>query len=377
MAAAPGLTRNLRRLTDPPRIPGVDLARGLAVFGMLAAHLLWIDAFDWAQPETWNDITRGRSSILFATLAGVSIGLFTGGATPLQDRALSLARRRLVARGLLLWLLGVVLLATGVPVYVVLPTYAVLFLIAIPLTSLSARTLLVVAGALALITPFAQAPLDALPLWQTTPGVALSAVLGWHYPFVTWSAFVVAGLGIARAGLDRLLVQVWLLWAGAVLAFVGYTWDAVAGAPEDASGWAAVWTADAHSSGLLEVIGSGGFALAVIGACLLLCRTPVRAIVLPVRAVGSMPLTAYVGQLVGWAIAAGLILGAPEDLAGFRDLQPFWVFVVVTLLGCTAWALWVGRGPLEWLTDRMTRAAVAREDAAADRDAVRPDRLIE
>ena len=66
----------------------------------------------------------------------------------------------------------------------------------------------------------------------------------------------------------------------------------------------AVWTAEPHSSGLLEVIGSGGFALAVIGLCLLACRTVLTWIVLPLRAVGAMPLTAYTAQLVVWAIVA-------------------------------------------------------------------------
>ena len=64
------LARGSEWFLSPSRIAGVDLARGLAVIGMLAAHLLTIDAFDAGRPETWIDIANGRSSILFATLAG-------------------------------------------------------------------------------------------------------------------------------------------------------------------------------------------------------------------------------------------------------------------------------------------------------------------
>ncbi|WP_371384042.1 DUF418 domain-containing protein, partial [Salmonella sp. M9-3] len=71
----------------------------------------------------------------------------------------------------------------------------------------------------------------------------------------------------------------------------------------------AVWTAEAHSSGLWEVIGSGGFAVAVIGLCLLVCRTPLRWVAIPLRAVGTMPLTAYVLQIVVWAVFAAVLLG--------------------------------------------------------------------
>ena len=37
--------------------------------------------------------------------------------------------------------IGIVLIATGVPVYVILPAYAILFLLALPLVSLGARAL--------------------------------------------------------------------------------------------------------------------------------------------------------------------------------------------------------------------------------------------
>ncbi len=76
------------------------------------------------------------------------------------------------------------------------------------------------------------------------------------------------------------------------------------------------------------MVGSGGFALAVIGLCLLACRTALTWVVLPLRAVGAMPLTAYTAQLVVWAIVAVVLLGDPRDLAAFRDLEPFWPMTI-------------------------------------------------
>ncbi len=154
MASSPGLTTpapgwlatRWERLNGPQRIAGVDLARGLAVIGMIAAHLLWIEDFDFADAATWVAVVDGRSSILFATLAGVSIGLVTGGRRPLAPPEMRTARQRLAVRAGLLWLIGIVLIATGVPVYVILPAYAILFLLALPLVSLGARTLFVLAG---------------------------------------------------------------------------------------------------------------------------------------------------------------------------------------------------------------------------------------
>ena len=356
------LVERWARLNGTGRIAGVDLARALAVLGMFAAHLLWItEPFDPADPGTWIAVVQGRSSILFATLAGVSIGLMTGGRMPLPADRMTTARGRLAVRAGLLWVLGILLIATGVPVYVILPAYALMFLLALPLTSLPARVLLPLAGALALIMPFVQVVLDAPLFWSTPIGNAVSLGLGWHYPFTTWIAFVVAGLGVARADVTRLRTQLWLVVGGACLALVGYGTDAATGAgpaAEAGSYLGALWTARPHSTGLLEVIGSGGFALAVLGVCLLLCRTVLVWVVLPLRAVGAMPLSAYTLQLVVWAAIAAAVLDRVGDLTGFRELQPFWPLTVGTVVLCTAWALLVGRGPLETLLDQASRFAV-------------------
>ncbi|KRA22549.1 acyltransferase [Microbacterium sp. Root61] len=354
------LTTRWDRLNGPSRVAGIDLARGLAVVGMFAAHLLWIEEFDVTDAATWLGIVHGRSSILFATLAGVSIGLVTGGRTPLTGAPGHVARGRLAVRAGLLWVLGLLLIATGVPVYVILPAYAILFLLALPLTPLGARVLLMIAAALAIVMPFFYVWLDGL-LWSFSEGALIDASIGWHYPFPVWLAFVVAGMGLARLGIRDVRVQFGALVVGAGLAILGYGLAFLTGADtsgEPASYWEAIWTARSHSSGLLEVIGSGGFAIGVIGACLLLCRTVVTWVVLPIRAVGSMPLTAYTVQILAWAVAAIVVLGDPTDLVGFRDLAPFWPLTLLTIAGCTAWALLIGRGPLEWALDKAARFVV-------------------
>ncbi|GAA3622604.1 heparan-alpha-glucosaminide N-acetyltransferase domain-containing protein [Microbacterium awajiense] len=363
-AAATGgrarLRENWERLTAPGRVAGVDLARGLAVIGMLAAHLLWLEEpvvlFD---PSSWAAVAAGRSSILFATLAGVSMGIVSGGATPVRGDSLRRARGRLAVRAGILFALGFVFVALSLPVVVILPAYALMFVVALPFLPLRAPALFAIAAALAVVTPFIHAGLDRLPFARTVVGHDLGLLVGWHYPFLVWIAFVLAGLAVARAGVARLRVQLWMLAGGSALAVLGYGLGTT-GAPRSAeagSYWADVWTARAHSSGLLEVIGSGGFALATLAVCLLVCRTPLKWVVLPVRATGAMPLTAYVGQLVALAVALAVSFGELSALGALRDRDPFWAFALVTVVACTAWALLVGRGPLEWLTHRVERAA--------------------
>ena len=367
MAAASAVTDAWRSWNGPARLHGVDLARAIAVLGMLAAHLLTIeDGIVLSDPSTWIDLVNGRSSILFAVLAGVSIALMTGGTTPHRGARLRISRRRLAVRAAALWLIGLILIQTGVPVYVILPAYGILFLLALPLLALSVPALWAIAASVALVVPWVLPFLEVLPIWDGVAGEALFLATGWAYPFPLWIAFVLAGMALGRTDIRRASAQVTMLGAGialVVVAGMASTVAGAAGAPPSDSYLGIVLSTEAHSGGLLEVVSSGGFAVAVLGACLLLCRTPLTWVVLPLRAVGSMPLTAYVGQILVWAVAALALIGDTSDLWAFRDLQPFWWFALGAILFCTAWATTIGQGPLERGLAALARRLVPAEPA--------------
>ena len=351
------IERNWRRLNGPARVAGVDLARGLAVLGMLAAHLLWLGSLSWTEPSTWGAIVNGRSSILFATLAGVSLGLSTGGPRPPSGAGLGRARLRVVIRALLIWLIGVLLISLDVPAAIILPTYAVIFVLALPLLAQRASRLFLAAAIVVLVASPVVVWANASPWWESYEGWLTGLYIGWNYPFPLWVAFTLAGLGLARAGMWSRRVQWAALGLGMLLAVAGYSLSPGAESSEESADrpfLEAWWTADPHSSGVLEAIGSGGFAIAVIGVCLLLCsagRLPW--LTFPLRAVGSMPLTAYVLQIVGWALASTILLGSAHEHA-FRDLDPFLPMTLATIVLSVVWSLLVGQGPLEALIGRLS-----------------------
>ncbi|GAA3956896.1 heparan-alpha-glucosaminide N-acetyltransferase domain-containing protein [Gordonia caeni] len=340
------LGANLARLDPPGRHPGIDLARGLAVLGMFAAHLIALPVLEWSRPDTWSGLAAGRSSILFATVAGVSITLSRRSDSPQSDRLLA-------ARALIIWLIGMALVLLGLPVHVILPAYGVLFVIAIGLVRLSDRGLWVVAAVCATAGP----PIAALVNRAWPPGAGrpeavdtAAEMIGWHYPFVVWAAFLAVGVIVGRRLADGSLRAVRLVVLGAVLALVGY--GPIEAAAEH---WSLpVLSSDPHSSGIGEVVGSGGFVLAVIGLCSLVTRTRLRGLLLPLRAVGSMPLTAYTAHLVVWAV--WVAVWPVDGLDGFRELHMFWPITVGVVVGCTVWAMLLGSGPVERLVSRLARS---------------------
>ena len=94
-----GPRERLARLVNPPRLNGLDIARGLAILGMVAAHLGDFPPFAWSDPFSYLNIVNGNSSILFAVLAGISIALLTGRERIPQPEDLPRLRLALVGRG--------------------------------------------------------------------------------------------------------------------------------------------------------------------------------------------------------------------------------------------------------------------------------------
>lgn len=366
--------QNVARLEPPGRIPGIDLARGLAVLGMYVAHLTMVTPLEWSRPETWLGVVEGRSAILFATLAGVSLGLI-GARSQTRADALDVARAQrssIMIRAVLIWALGLLLLSLDVPVFVVLPAYGVLLLIGAFMVSWSTRALGITAALTAAVAPFVVTLIDGGGPPETgSIAKFVSDVLGWNYPFVLWLAFVAAGILAGRLISRGPSPTALLLGLGVSFAMLGYAVFGPVGnqvverqgadLPVGSVLWEmSVFRDDPHSHGVGEAFGSGGFALAVLALCVLTGTTALRWLLWPVRVIGSMPLTAYTAHLLVWGIWIMVTPGVGSDvhrLHGFLALDPFWPITLGVTAGCIAWALIWGKGPLEQLVHVLSTGA--------------------
>ncbi|MDM7889044.1 heparan-alpha-glucosaminide N-acetyltransferase domain-containing protein [Curtobacterium sp. RHCJP20] len=372
-------------LVAPGRLQGVDVARALALLGMMAAHIGGIaDEVDWSDPATWSAVAHGRPSTLFAVLAGVSIGLTSGQTDPPGPPAIGRIRARLAIRAVAVVAVGLLLMALGTPVYVILPTYGALFLLVLPALRWRPVGLLVAAAVCALSSPVVA--LAVVPLYA---GAGMWEVqLGLVYPVVTFLAYVLVGLAVARVGLgprrrypddapaasgpcrwgEARRTQVALFVSGALVAVVAYVlgnvlapvppgavFEAFPGVPwaPDGSGGASalaqlLLSPRDHSSSVVDVVGTAGVAVAVIALCTLVFdgrgRTAAR-IAFPLAAVGSMPLTVYAGHLV----VIALLPTYPESGTAWA------LFASGSVVFAMLWRAFLGSGPLERLIARLTR----------------------
>lgn len=379
------------------RVVGVDVARGVALIGVIIANVLPEQDPNGEPLLAWT-LVAGRAAALFALIAGISIALQSGGPHPPTGRAMTAARAALVVRALMITGIGLVLGSADPPVTGILPYYGFLFLLAVPMLGLGRRALVMFAVVFAVVGPVTMQLVHlrwpdlpqidgeyTLGLAAAHPGLFLTdMLLTGFYPALPWAAYICVGLAVGRLNLSSRKVATVLLGAGTALAtlmwvastlllgpagglhqivattpgldrteiddILVYGGDATDGGLPTTTGW---WLAinAPYSSTPVTLLHTLGIALAVLGAVLLLAPYLGRATA-PLAAAGSMTLTLY---------SAHLVILAMEILDPERPVMSVVIQIVVFLLAAVLWRTAIGKGPLEnilatttaWLRDRI------------------------
>lgn len=375
------------------RIAGFDIARAIAIIGMVIAHI------GPDEPGIFS-LQDGFPSALFAVLAGVSMSIMMAPANAQGGPAVATSRHRLLLRGAILFAIGAVLELTNTPIAVVLASIGIIFFFLSPLTRWRTRWVV----------------LSLVVFWLA--GAALIATMmtferysqwfGGVYPVTSWLAYGTAGILI-----HRLLATAAAKWQALALVLAApiAVWGVIArknlndsiadkfkssmpdlssfpGAMDEPAfgSWRGLFLSEqAHSGGIGDTAFSIAVATVIIAACLLLTRLrPVTAVLYPIRAMGAMSLTAYTAHVISakylmkgtyWdpdALAKSMPESMPESLPDSKltpDLDSgatsyispdsyqqmletgSWDNVLITVLAllvfAALWKLFFRRGPLE------------------------------
>lgn len=214
--------------TSLQRIKGIDLARALALLGMMAAHFGAPSYFDGTFLSALGTLTHGRSAILFATLAGVSIALMTGRTkVPSADEIVN-ARMKMVIRALFILAVGSALQNYGSAIDIILPTYALLFVVAIPFLRASRKTLILWSAGFATIGSAVYFLYRPFIYNEWLPIPFLGTFASSNYSPIPWVAVLLAGMAVGRTDLSKIRTVLKLGGIGLVLTFVAYTTSVIA-----------------------------------------------------------------------------------------------------------------------------------------------------
>ena len=348
------------------RLIGLDLARGLAICGMIIVHFHVILRGPTATGYFLKALD-GRPATLFMLLAGVGLSLLLKGRSP----DTTYVRRLLLKRGLFL-------LAVGYLNLIVWPgdilrVYGVSFCIAVLLVSLSRRGLALTAlgfvfGFLLLLSfvDFAEnwdfETLTYNDLWSPAGNIRHLFFDGFR-SVLPWTGVLVLGMLIGRMTLWNPVWQKRVIASGAALYFAAEFFsrfalrraqnhpDVLADA-ELLEVVTILFSTESLPALPLFLLSSIGSALFFLGVSLTLAQKfptliPVRAIV----SVGQMAFTWYLGHIYGGALVLYAV-GWTTESSAVATVSAIAYFGVIAMLSM-AWRRRRQRGPLEKLLRRV------------------------
>jgi uncharacterized protein len=379
------------RSSSSHRVIGYDLARALAVLGMVVVNttsIFEVSEFSPAWLEPAVDFLYGRAAVVFVMLAGVSVSLMARRHPAPAD--LRTLRRRLLKRSLLLLIAGMVLWSWWAAD--ILHFYAVFISVGAWAVTWSWRRLRRWALAALLISLPVCATLTAAYDMSDTgfmndgtldaAGLLLDYLTSPYYSVFPWVGFFLAGMLLGRREPTDAV-----FWRRACLSGVsgclavelfscaGTAWAQRCNLELEGLWWGAFLRSEAFPASPLFVLSSACSGLALIAFCQSLPHENRRgcSIVNSLATCGRMSLTLYVAH-IGWG---GLIkkwfTGPNTDIDSTKMLLCAAAFGLFGIVFAGEWLRRFQRGPLETLFHWFThgrRRALHRRDSGPGASAV-------
>ncbi len=355
------------------RIEGFDVARAVAVFGMVLVNFKVVMNTEDAGPG-WLELTtgffEGKAAATFVVLAGIGVSLLTA-RTRLDEDAnvVQRARARLLKRAAFLFVVG--LAYTPIWPGDILHFYGVYLLVAAFTFGLPSRHLwtgFVVANLVFVGLLFS---LDYERGWDwttlaytdfwTAAGMVRHLFFNGFHPVFPWVAFVFAGMWLGRRDLSDRRMR-WKVFWTSLAALVGGTIvsglfvDLLSGAPgnvphEDIVALFGTEPLPPNPFYMLVALGAAG--VVISGSVTVALRFKDQWWVRALVAAGQMSLSLYVAHVI---IGMGVLV-LFENLEGHSLAFATTYAVVFTLLGVLCawvWRMRFSRGPLEAGMRRLT-----------------------
>ena len=301
-------------MKTPSRIIGLDIARALAIIGMIVLHMASL---------VWHTkvILNGLPAALFAILAGITLMIIA------RDFTVTTFLRT-IARGCIITLIGLALLPVGGEIQVVLVVIGITMILVswIPPLRWWWKLLLLVAATAAATIKYA-------PL--TLPQV---------YPLLAYTAYFLAGMLLYEVYIrnSRVVAQWVSTGIAALIAAAGFYFRFT----PDMPGWLRF---TGHTGVLGEIVLSIAVAAIVLHLCLLIGRT-VPKLAYPSAALGAMSLSIYILHVLTayyW-----------QSYVSLHNTGWACAFIALFLVLATFWRCLIGKGPVEWAVAKAIAIAV-------------------
>lgn len=350
------------------RIMGFDIARSLAIFGMVFVNFKIVlyaeQGSQWL--GTLVSFLEGRASALFVVLAGIGLALMTNKARLSQTPKLIQEKRwSIIKRGLLLIMIG--LAYTPIWPADILHFYGFYFLIAAFLFTASERTLwLYLLGFVgSFLVLFTTLNYDQHWDWETLTyhhfwtidGMIRHIFFNGFHPVIPWAAFLLLGLYLGRLDLTQAIVRHRILLIASIIyiSTEGSSYLLTLLFPPDSDIGVMLDTQAIPPMPLYMLAAASLAVITIIGCIQLSLLFPNSRILYAFYVTGQFALTLYMAHvLIGMGILEAFgFLAHPQsiDTATLSAL----IFCIGGVAFSLVWHRCVGTGPLEKLFRVISR----------------------
>jgi len=355
------------------RIIGIDVARALAVIGMIIVNFKVVfgeNGSNWV--KTFASIFDGKAAATFVVLAGIGIALMTNSAIKNNDKVkLNIARNRIAKRALFLFIVGISYISIW-PADI-LHFYAIYMAITILLLTSKEKTVVISALTLIVAYPLLLTfwnyetgwnfeTLDYQDFW-TLNGFIRNLFFNGFHPVIPWTAFILFGYWFGKQDLhnDKFIKKVFWISAITFIFIQTLSYLSIAFLSEGNQ---------AAAKELMEILGTNpmpplpiymfngiSIAFAIITACILIAkRFENNKIIDALNKTGQLALTFYVAHVI---IGMGIVEAIYPTRMGKFSIQFSIVYALVFSIFCIIFALiWRKHkkaGPLEWIMRKITQ----------------------
>ncbi len=354
-----------------PRIIGIDLARALAVIGMIIVNFKIVfgaEGSEWV--KVFASIFEGKAAATFVVLAGVGLALMTKNALKTNHtQKLKNITRQIIKRALLLFIIGLSYITIWSAD--ILHFYGIYMLVMLLLLRRSERIILFAGAVLILGYPGLMMIWDYEAGWNfdtlnyhdfwTIQGFIRNLFYNGFHPVIPWAAFMIFGYWLGKQDLHQTKYVKKLFWHS-ILTFIIiqlFSLFLISLFSDGSQHMTKELTQILGTSPMppLPIYMLNGIAIAftTISACILIGKKYENHKIIDVlNKTGQLALTFYVAHIV---VGMGIIDALNPDKLGTFSVEfsvgYALVFSLLCVLFASIWLKYNKSGPLEWVFRKL------------------------
>ena len=354
------------------RIIGIDVARALAVIGMIIVNFKIVigeNGLSWV--KSFAGIFDGKAAATFVVLAGVGLAIMTNSAIKNNDKSkLKIVRNKILKRALFLFIIGISYITIW-PADI-LHFYGIYMLIIILLLTSKERTIIISAISLIIVFPM------LLPFWNyeigwnfetleyqgfwTINGFIRNLFFNGFHPVIPWTSFMLFGYWFGKQDLnnDKFIKKTFWISIISFISIQILSYFSVSilseGNQESAKELTEILGTNPMPPLPIYMFSGISIAFAIITACIIIAKHFKNNIIIhALNKTGQLALSFYVAHVI---IGMGIIEAINPSKMGEYSVEFSVIyalgFSLICILFAVVWKKHKKSGPMEWIMRKLT-----------------------